>query len=394
MPVFKYRGYDKEGKRLEGSIESTGLNEAILKIRERGIFPAEVNRSEEYAPSLYHRLINKTSLFLTSMTGQLSILLSGGVPLTEALQSLSKEEKGYFKSLLLSIRERVSSGSSLYNALGEYGEVFPEFYIHMVRAGEESGSLDKVLQRLADYLSKREEMRSRIVSAMIYPIVMVGVSAVVLSFLFTFVIPRIVKIFSDTRATLPILTRLMIFVSNMFVHYWWVLVVFFIGVALFLRWMIRRKRGFIDRLFLKLPGSLLKSLYYSRFARIISFLIEGGIPLVKALDISAGVTGNSHMAFLIRKARERVAEGQALSSSLEGFSPFFIQLLVTGEKSGSLGDAFKRAADSYEEAFTRGLNRMVSILEPVLVLAMGLVVGLIVAAVLLPMLQLNQLIRI
>ncbi|MFN3480260.1 MAG: type II secretion system F family protein [Thermodesulfovibrionales bacterium] len=393
MPVFKYKGYDREGKTVNGSIESSGLNEAIARIRESGVFPAEV-KNENYSPSIYQRLVDSAPSFLANMTRQLSILLSSGVPLVEALQSLSREERGYFKSILLSIKEKVSSGASLNKALDDFREVFPEFYIQMVRAGEESGTLDKVLQRLADFLNKREEMKSRVRSAMIYPLIMIGVSVIVLSFLFTFVIPRIIKIFNDTKAVLPVLTKMMIFVSNIFISYWWLLLISLVAISFATRWLVKRERMFIDRMLLKLPGNILKSLYYSRFARIMSFLLEGGLPLLKTLDIASGVTGNSYLASLIREARQRVAGGQGLSSSLEVLPPVFLQLIATGEKSGSLGEAFNNAADSYEEEFTRGINRMISILEPAIILTMGLIVGLIVAAILLPMLQLNQLIRL
>lgn len=395
MPVFDYRGYDREGNAVTGSIESSGLNEAILRIKESGVLPSEVTFRETLRhPSLISGIINSTPSFLANMTRQLSILLIAGVPLAEALQSLSKEEKGYFKSLLISIRERVSSGISLSRALEDFSGIFPDFYVQMVRAGEESGSLDRVLQKLADFLNRREEMMSRVRSAMIYPLIMVGVSAIVLFFLFTFVIPRIVKIFSDTKAVLPFLTRAMIFVSNIFVNYWWLLLTFLIVFSFIVRFLIKEKRELIDRMLFKLPVNILKSLYYSRFARIMSFLIEGGLPLLKALDIASGVMGNSYISSLIRTARQKVAEGQGLSSSLEGFPPVFLRLVATGEKSGSLGEAFRIAADSYEEDFTRGMSRMVSILEPAIILTMGLIVGLIVAAVLLPMLQLNQLIRL
>lgn len=395
MPVFDYKGYDKEGRAVTGSIESSGLNEAILRIKESGILPSKVTLKETLQrPSLISGMINSTPSFLANTTRQLSILLIAGVPLTEALQSISREEKGYFKSILLSIKEKVFSGVSLNKALDDFRDVFPEFYIQMVRAGEESGSLDKVLQRLSDFLNRREEMMSRVRSAMIYPIIMVGVSVIVLFFLFTFVIPRIVKIFSDTRAVLPLLTRGMIFVSNILASYWWLLLIFLIVFSFVVRFLIKEKKEFIDRMLLKLPLKTLKSLYYSRFARIMSFLIEGGLPLLKAMDISSGVTGNSYLSLLIRTARQKVAEGQGLSSSLGGFSPVFLQLIATGEKSGNLGEAFRIAADSYEEEFARGMDRVVSILEPAIILTMGLIVGLIVAAILLPMLQLNQLIRL
>ncbi len=393
MPIFIYKGYDSKGRPVTGNIESSGLTEAILRIKEKGIFPAEV-KSPDYSPSFFQKIISSRPSFLANMTGQLAILISAGVPLTEALQSLSNEEKGYFRFLLMSIRERVNSGASLSKALEDFRDVFPEFYIEMVRAGEESGTLEKVLQRLSDFLNKREEMKSRLRSAMIYPFIMVGVSIIVLSFLFSFVIPRIVKIFNDTKAVLPLLTRIMISVSNLFINYWWILLIFLVVTGLLVRWMIKGRRELIDRILLKVPVITLKGLYYSRFARIMSFLIEGGVPLLKALEISSGVTGNSYLASLIRTTRQRVAEGQSLSSSLEGFAPVFLQLIATGERSGRLAQAFDRAASTYEENFARALSRMVSIIEPVIIIIMGLIVGLIVAAVLLPMLQLNQLIKI
>lgn len=394
MPIFNYRGYDRQGRTVTGSIESSGLYDAVLRIKEKGVFPAEVRKAQEASPSLYHILIGSTPSFLANMTRQLSILLSAGVSLIEALHSLSKVEKGYFKTLLMSIKDTVSSGTSLNKALEEFRDIFPDFYIQMVKAGEESGTLDKVLMRLAEFLNKREEIKSRIRTALIYPLIMIGVSVIVLSFLFTFVIPKIVKIFNDTKAVLPLLTRILIFISNLFINYWWLFLLVLIGGSLSIRWFIRKKRFLFDRLLFMLPEGIIKSLYYSRFARIISLLLEGGLPLLKALEISSGVTGNTYLSMLIRAACQKVSEGQALSSSLEGFSPVFLQLIATGERSGRLAEAFKRAADSYEEEFTRGINRMVSVLEPAIILCMGLIVGLIVAAVLLPMLQLNQLIKI
>lgn len=394
MPVFSYRGYDSNGRPVKGIIESSGPNEAVLRIKEKGIFPSEINRSENVSPPLYQRLIDSKPLFLTNITRQLSILLSAGVPLVDALQSISRVERGYFKALLMAIKERVTSGASLNKALEDFRSIFPEFYIQMVRAGEESGTLDKVLIMLADFLDKREDIKSRIRTAMIYPLVMIGVSFIVLSFLFTFVIPRIVKIFKDTNAVLPLLTKMLIFISNLFIDYWWVLLILLVTGTLSIRWLLKKKGSLIDRLLFVLPVNTIRSLYYSRFARIMSLLIKGGLPLLRSLEISSGVTGNGYLALLIRTARQRVVEGQGLSSSLEGFSPVFLQLIATGERSGRLGEAFERAADSYEEEFKRGINRMVSILEPSIILTMGLVVGLIVAAILIPMLQLNQLIKI
>jgi general secretion pathway protein F len=295
--------------------------------------------------------------------------------------------------MLIAIRERVSGGASLSKALEEFSRVFPEFYINMVHSGEQSGTLDKVLMRLADFLESRDSVRARVRSAMIYPIMMTGISIIVLSFLFTFVIPKIVKIFNDTKAALPFVTLVLIFVSNVFIKYWWAIMAVVIAAGISVRKFLASHRLLVDTLLLRLPGNVIQSLYYSRFARNLGFLLEGGLPMLKALSLSAKSMGNRKLESSVLEAERRVAEGQSLSSTLEGFPPVFIQLISTGEKSGRLPDTLNRAAQSYEEEFNRKVNRVVSLFEPAMILAMGLVVLFIVLAVLLPMFQLNQLIK-
>lgn len=311
----------------------------------------------------------------------------------EALQSLSAEQKGFYREMLIAVKERVSGGAGLSKALEEFGDIFPEFFINMIHSGEQSGTLDKVLVQLADYLESQNTVRARVRSAMIYPLLMMGVSIVVLSFLFTFVIPKIVKIFNDTKATLPFITVVLIFVSNIFIRYWWLIVGLMIGVGVAARRFLRTHRILIDRVLLRLPGNVIQSLYYSRFARTLGFLLAGGLPMLKALGLSARSMGNRHLEAGVLSAERKVAEGQSLSSTLEGFPPVFVQLIATGEKSGRLPETLNRAAQSYEEEFNRRVNRAVSLFEPAMILVMGLVVLFIVLAVLLPMFQLNQLIK-
>lgn len=410
MPVFRYKGYKPDGSDVDGSIEASGLNDAMLRVRAEGVFPSEVVES---GVSKRRRIFRRTDeSFLPNMTRQLSMLLSSGVPLMEALQSLSSENRGFYREMLIAVKEKVAAGAGLYKALDDFGDIFPEFYINMVRSGEQSGTLDKVLVRLADFLESSNATRTKVRSAMAYPILMMGVSIVVLSFLFTFVIPKIVKIFSDTKAALPFITLVLIFVSNVFIKYWWVLLGLAAAVAVSLRKFLPAHRLFVDSLALKLPGNVLQSLYYSRFARNLGFLLEGGLPMLKALGLSAKSMGNRALEAAVLNAERRVAEGQSLSSALvgtqadplssgesprrpgrKGFPPVFIQLVATGEKSGRLGETLRSAAESYEEEFNRKVNRAVSLFEPAMILVMGLMVLFIVLAVLLPMFQLNQLIK-
>jgi general secretion pathway protein F len=247
--------------------------------------------------------------------------------------------------------------------------------------------------QLADYLESQNTVRAKVRSAMIYPLLMMGVSIVVLSFLFTFVIPKIVKIFSDTKATLPFITLVLIFVSNILINYWWLIAGLVIGAGAAAKRFLGTRRLLVDRALLRLPGNVIQSLYYSRFARTLGFLLGGGLPMLKALSLSARSMGNRHLEAGVLNAERKVAEGQSLSSTLVGFPPVFVQLIATGEKSGRLPETLNRAAQSYEEEFNRKVNRAVSLFEPAMILVMGLVVLFIVLAVLLPMFQLNQLIK-
>jgi general secretion pathway protein F len=331
--------------------------------------------------------------FLPNMTRQLSILISSGVPLMEALHSVADEYQGYYREMLMAIKERLSGGASFYRVLQDYGQVFSDYYVHMVQAGEASGTLDTVLIKLADFLEHQGRVRGKIRSAMIYPILMMGVSIVVLSFLFTFVIPKIVRIFADAKGALPFITVMLIVISNVLMKYWWAI----LGILAVAFWnarqYLRRHRETVDRFLIKLPGNILQSLYYARFARAMEVLLGAGLPVLTVLKLAAQSIGNQALETDILRAAEKVAAGQALASSLQGFPPVFVQLVATGEKTGRLADTMKRAALSYEEEFSRKVDGAVSIFEPAMIIAMSLVVSFIVLAVLLPIFQMNQLVK-
>lgn len=391
MPIYKYKGYNPQGREILGSIEASSMSDAIFKVKSEGIFPADVSdASSKIKKGFFHR---SNSVFLQNFTRQLSILLTAGVPLAEAIQSISNENVGYYRDILIAVKDRISAGASLQRALQDFSDIFPEFYTNMIQAGEHSGNLSKVSVKLADYLESQNAIRSKVRSAMAYPILMMGVCIIVLSFLFTFVIPKIVKVFADTKSALPIITHVLIFISNIFVNYWWAILGIAVVFFFISKKLIKKHRLFIDRHLLKLPGNLLQSLYYSRFARTLSFLLEGGIPMLKALKISSRSTGNKALESMILNAETKVSEGSKLSTSLEGFPPVFIQLISVGEKSGSLAESMKKAADSYDMEFSRRMNGAVAVLEPAMILSMGMVVCFIVLAVLLPIFQLNQLIK-
>ena len=391
MPIFQYKGYAPDGTEVRGSIEAPRLRDAISQVKARKVLPTNVVESTRKRKKGIFRGRDET--FLPNMTRQLSILISSGVPLMEALQSLSDEYQGYYREILITVKEQISGGASFCKALQEYDHIFSGYYIHMIQAGEASGALDIVLVKLADFLEHQSVVRSKIRSSMIYPILMAGVSLIVLSFLFTFVIPKLVRIFADTKSTLPLITIILISISNAFAKYWWAIIGILVAIVMSVRKYVIKNREKVDRLVLKLPGGIVQSLYYARFARSMEVLISGGLPVLAALKLSASAIGNTALEANIFHAGETVAEGQTIASSLKGFPSVFVQLVATGEKTGKLAETLRKAASSYEEEFIRKVDRTVSIFEPVMIIFMALIVCFIVLAVLLPIFQLNQLVR-
>ena len=391
MPIFQYKGYAADGTEVRGSIDAPGLRDAISQVKAKKVLPTDVVESVRKKKKGIFRGRDET--FLPNMTRQLSILISSGVPLMEALQSLSDEYQGYYREILIAIKEQLSGGASFCKALQEYSHIFSGYYIHMIQAGEASGALDIVLVKLADFLEHQSVVRSKIRSSMIYPILMAGVSLIVLSFLFTFVIPKLVRIFADTKSTLPLITIILIFISNAFVKYWWAIIGILVVVVMSIRKYISKNKEKVDRFVLKLPGGIVQSLYYARFARSMEVLISGGLPVLAALKLSAAAIGNRALEANLHYAGEKVAEGQTIASSLKDFPSVFVQLVATGEKTGKLAETLKKAASSYEEEFIRKVDRTVSIFEPVMIIFMALIVCFIVLAVLLPIFQLNQLVK-
>ncbi len=391
MPIFQYRGYALNGAEVHGSVEATGLHDAFAQVKAQKILPADL--AEAAGRKKKALFSERDETFLPNMTRQLSILISSGVPLMEALHSVADEYQGYYREMLMAIKERLSGGTGFYRVLQDYGAVFSDYYVHMVQAGEASGTLDTVLIKLADFLEYQGRVKGKIRSAMIYPILMMGVSVVVLSFLFAFVIPKIVRIFADAKGALPFITVLLIVISNVFMKFWWAI----LGVAAVASWnakrYLQRNRETVDRFLLKLPGDILQSLYYARFARAMEVLLSAGLPTLTVLKLAAQSIGNRALESDVLRAGEKVAEGQTLASSLHGFPPVFVQLVATGEKTGRLAETMMRAALSYEEKFSRKVDGAVSIFEPAMIIAMSLVVCFIVLAVLLPIFQMNQLVK-
>ena len=403
MPTFHYDAYNAEGKSLSGVIEAESERQALIRLKESGLFPRWAREEDTVSsPSLelgLRRAVSAADLAL--FTRRLATLVTASVPLYEAIGLLSEQERGVrMKRTLSRARERIAEGASLSRAFEAEPDVFGENYVAMVAAGEASGALDVVLDRLADFLEEQEEIRSRVISAFIYPLLMLIVGAAVMAFLFTVVIPKIVVVFEDSKAALPPLTLVLIWSSRMLRDWWWVLVVLTcVSIPLYhkamLRDAMRLKR---DNLLLKIPfvGEMLKNLLLSRFAKALGLLLSSGVPIIRALEITSEVLVNRAYFIFLKSVMQDVAQGEALSASLRKsslFPPLLVHLVGVGEKSGELEMTLLKAGAAYEREFNARLTRCMALLEPFLALAMGCVVGIIVLGVLIPIFEMNQLIK-
>ncbi len=391
MPIFKYRGYDRKGSVTDGVIEADGQKDAALKVRTKGIFPKEI--TEASSPEKKSWFNKFSPLTLANVTRRLSILLSSGVPLIEALGALSREQKADWKNMLIDIKDRLAGGSSLARALRAHPAVFPDFYTGMIAAGESSGKLSAVLTKLADFLESEISIKNKIKTALIYPAFMSCVSIVIVLFLFTFVIPKITRIFDESATSLPFITLVIMWISAVLTQFWWLLLAFIGGSVLFFRKIKQTKKELIDRMLLKEPTGVMMGLYMLRFSMTMGFLLSGGLPILPAMKLTSKATGNMVLEKRIVEAENLVSQGAKLSTSLEGFPPTLLQIISTGEQTGKLPEVLQKTAESYESEFDRKLQRMISLLEPALIMIMGLVVGFIVVSVLLPIFELNQMMK-
>ena len=330
---------------------------------------------------------------LAGLTRRLSTLVSSGVPLIDAISALSSEQTSEWRDLLTDVKERIAGGSSFARAMQAHPTVFPDFYTGMIAAGENSGKLANVLLKLADFLENDIKIKDKIKTALIYPGFMACVSVGIILFLFTFVIPKITKVFDETSTALPFTTVILIWISSTLKNYWWLLLGSAAGLAVLFQKIMDTKKELIDALLLKDRTGILMGLYMLRFTMTMGFLLSGGLPILKAMQLSSKATGNAVLERKIMAAETLVSQGAKLSSSLEGFPPTLLQIISTGEQTGKLPEVLLKTSESYETEFDRKLQRAVSILEPALILAMGLIVGFIVVSVLLPIFELNEIMQ-
>jgi general secretion pathway protein F len=409
MPIFEYNALNLKGKTVTDIIDAESLTAARHKLRGAGIYPVSIREVEEKLSSREHRFDFLPRFFmpkvksgeLTMMTRQLATLLGAGFPLVSALSTLIPQAGSQtFKRILSRIKDAIEEGAGFAAALSQYPNVFSDIYINMVRSGESSGTLELVLERLADISERQQALNNRIRSAMAYPILMLFVGTIVLFVLLTYLVPSITSIFTDMGQQLPGPTRFLIATSAFIKTGWWVILLGF-GLAFVGLHRLKKSdvgRRWYDRTALSLPGigRLLTKLTVARFARTLGTLLENGVPMLSALDIVKSVVGNKVVADAIGRAADEVEKGSGLARSLSAsgiFPHIAIQMIQVGEQSGELESLLGKMADIYENEVESTVMSLTALLEPAIILVMGVVVGFIVLAIVLPIFEMNQLVR-
>jgi type II secretory pathway component PulF len=399
MPTFRYRAKRDTGDTTEGTIEAQTEEGAIESINQMGYFPIRIeevsSRSEPSSPGLFSGRIRSRDI--TTFSRQLSSLLRSGVPILHGLDVISKQSgNSNFKRILNHISGEIREGTSFSSSLANYPAIFSPLYLAMVRAGESSGAMEEALSKIADYRKKQEEIFSRVRMALTYPAFMAIVGVITTIFMLTFVMPRLMEMFSNMGQDLPVATRIVLSASSWLRHYWFWILLGLIFVFLVIKQEAKRKtqRLIFDLFKLRLPilGDFLLKVELARFCRTLELLAKSGISILEAIKIAAHVFDNGAIKEEIVCSCEKVEQGGSFGDSLQESKllPLFMSnLIVVGEESGRLDESLAEVASSYERDTDEAIRVSTALLEPLMILTVGLVVGFIVIAMLLPIFQIN-----
>lgn len=413
MANYEYVGIDKKGKNVKGHKEADGVKSLRLALRASGIFVTKIKETHvgysalDGSKSGLQREINIKQYFerinvetIALATRQLATLLQSGVPMIESLRALVEQvDNEALKRILSQVRADVNEGLSLADAMAKH-KCFSNVYVNMVRAGESSGALELVLERLADFTEGQSRLQSKVLGALTYPMVMMVVAFLLVLILMTTVVPKITALFASAKVQLPFMTRLLIAASSFLASYWWLVIILIILVI----WGISRAvktpqgRAWWDKTKLKVPvfGPILQMVSIARFSRTLATLLSGGVPLLNTLQIVRNVVSNDALEKAIDDVREAVREGEDIAGPLKRsgqFPPMVTHMIAVGEKTGQLEDMLSRIASAYETRVETRVSMLTSLLEPMMILFMGVTIGGIVGAIMVPIMQMSTLVK-
>lgn len=415
MPVFVYRGLDASGREVKGMRDAESPKSLRAVLKKEGVRIIEQHEegggkktTKDKAQALAATQVDLKRLFdrvsvaeIALVTRQLAVLLKSGITLIDSLGAIVDQvESEKLKRVFGQIKSQVNEGSSLANAMAQHPTIFAELYVSMIRAGEASGALDQVLVRLADFQEAQARLQSKVMSAMMYPMIMLGLGSIIMLVLFVVVIPRITKIFDQVKAELPLQTKFLIFAADVVKNFWWGLIILAVlAVIGFRRWKRSPTgRPIWDRFLLKAPvlGGIVRLVSVARFSRTLATLLRAGVPVLTALDIVKDVLNNVRLAEVVTEAREAIREGESIADPLRRsreFPPIVVHMIATGEKSGQLETMLENVSDNYDFQVDQKVERLTTLIEPIMIVGMGLVVAFVVWSILMPILQLSQHVR-
>lgn len=404
MAVFAWQGIDGKGRPAKGIRDAESAKALRAALRKEGVLATSIEE-EAKARKRVSREVDLSRLFqrvstldVALVTRQLATLLRAGVPLVEALSAIIDQlEKPLLKTAFTQTRDKVNEGSSLADALKAHPKVFPGVYVNMVAAGEASGMLDGVLERLADFLDSQADLRTKVTGALIYPMVLAVFAAFVVTIIMVFVVPKVTAIFADFEKALPWYTQLLITISDFITDFWWLLLGLLVGAF----WGLRRYRATPagrekwDRTVLRLPlvGKLVVMVAVARFSRTLATLLSSGVPVLTALDITRNVLGNSILMRAVEQARDSIREGESIATPLKRsgqFPPIVTHMIAVGERSGELERMLEHVAVAYDGQVSVRIAAMTRVLEPAMIIIMAAVVGSIAFSMMMPLLKINE----
>ena len=402
MPVYEYKGITKAGKNVRSTIDADSVRTARAKLKKDGVYVVDLKDKQKAKAAGKNR--NKATGGINieeraNVTRQLATLLKANIPLVDALSAIADQaENPVLKEAISDIKNMVNEGLSLHKGMSKYPKIFNHIYVTMCEAGEASGTLDVILMRLAEFTEAENELNAKVKSAMLYPLIMLLFVLVMLSVMFVFVIPKMQVIFESAELKLPWYTQVVIGASGIMVNYWMVLIAGAVGIYFFFRSWKNSPSGSIqyDKIVLKLPvvGKLARMIAVSRFTRTLSTLLVGGVPMLQAMDIVKNVVGNSVLASAIEDARNNISEGESVAVPLKRsnqFPPIVTHMITIGEKTGELEHMLTQVSDSFDFQVKTQIGGLTALLEPMMIIMMGLVIGIIVFSIMIPMFEMANL---
>lgn len=394
MPYFRYKATDEQNETIEGIIQAASKGVAAEVLADKNLTIIHLMEEQEGFFEKSLSFLNRVKIKdLVIFSRQLSVIISANIPLVQGLRILvAQTENSYLRTIISEIADDVDGGAKLSSALSRHSVVFSDFFINIIKSGETSGKLDEVLNYLADQQEKDYDLLAKIKGAMIYPIFIIGGLFVVGILMMIFVIPQLTSVLAETGAELPWSTKALIFTSDFFVNFWWLLLTITLALVIFLRLFTRQGKGkeYFDHLKLRVPvfGSLFQKIILIRFTRSLYTLMTGGVPLTKSLEIVADVVGNTVYKNLIKQTIKEVEDGNSIASIFlksKDVPVMVSQMLSLGEKTGRLDDILSKLADFYSREVTNLVANLMNLLEPIIMTLIGVAVAILVAAIILPM---------